>query len=173
MAERTNSSKSPTSPPERSTGRAKGTVEARFRRRVARAIARRHVFRYLAGATAILAAGAGVLVWLIDREDFPTVGHGMWWSLVTLATVGYGDIVPRTTWGRIVGSFVIVLGVTFLSLLTATVTSYFIAADQEDRIADAESTRLATEAGLRDDLEQVLARLEAIEEALRDIARSR
>src|SRR4051812_47086929 len=92
---------------------------ARFGRRAGRAIADRHIVRYLSGATVLVAAGAGVLVWLIDRRDFATVGNAMWWSVQTLTTVGYGDIVPHTTWGRVVGSAVMVLGLTFLSILTA------------------------------------------------------
>jgi voltage-gated potassium channel len=112
-------------------------------------------------------------VWLIDRKDFPTLGDALWWALVTLATVGYGDIVPQSAWGRVVGSFVIVLGVTFLSLLTATVTSYFVEADQERRLDEATSLRGETDDDLRDELAEVRARLEAIEELLRDLARPR
>jgi ion channel len=77
---------------------------------------------------------------LVDRTDFHTFGDGVWWAVVTLGTVGYGDIVPHTGWGRVLGSVVIVAGVTFLSFLTATVTSLFVSAaragaDREDRRA--------------------------------------
>ncbi len=67
---------------------------------------------------------------LIDRRDFHSIGDGIWWSIVTLGTVGYGDIVPHTAWGRVLGSIVIVCGVTFIAFLTATVTSLFVAVDQ-------------------------------------------
>ncbi|MBM4274476.1 MAG: potassium channel protein [Deltaproteobacteria bacterium] len=53
-------------------------------------------------------------------------GRGAWWALVTLATVGYGDVVPVTLGGRVVGIFVILGGVLSLSLLTATVASIFV-----------------------------------------------
>jgi voltage-gated potassium channel len=139
-------------------------VHDRFRRRVELAIADRHVFRYLAGATVVLSLGSGALVWTIDREDFPTLGDGVWWALVTLATVGYGDIVPHSAWGRVVGSVVIVAGVTFLSLLTATVTSYFVSANQEQRMAEVARLRGAdvedTQALLRD----ISDRLRALED---------
>ena len=52
-------------------------------------------------------------------SDFPTFGTGVWWAIVTLATVGYGDVVPHTAWGRVLGAVVILIGVTFLSFLTA------------------------------------------------------
>jgi len=53
-------------------------------------------------------------------------GRGAWWALVTLTTVGYGDVVPVTTLGRLVGSAVILGGVVTLAMVTATVASVFI-----------------------------------------------
>jgi len=137
-------------------GPARAGIEERFRHRAERAIANRRVFRYLASATLLLSLGAGILVRFIDPEDFPTLGDGLWWALVTLATVGYGDIVPTSGWGRVVGSFVIVMGVTFLSFLTATVTSYFVSSDQAER-AKADDTHAL--------LEEILSRMAAIEAA--------
>ena len=114
-------------------------MEGRIRRRSGKAVASRRVFAYLAGATAVIGISAGILVTIIDHKDFATVGDGIWWAIVTLGTVGYGDIVPSTGWGRVVGSVVIVVGVTFISFLTATVTSMFVSADQDERTADAET----------------------------------
>jgi voltage-gated potassium channel len=53
-------------------------------------------------------------------------GLGAWWALVTLTTVGYGDVVPVTKLGRMVGAVIILGGVLSLSLVTATVASVFI-----------------------------------------------
>jgi voltage-gated potassium channel len=143
-------------------------IQERFEGRAERAIAGRHVFRYLAAATVVLSVAAGVLVWIIDRRDFATLGDGIWWALQTLSTVGYGDVVPHSAWGRVVGSVVIVLGVTFLSFLTATITSYFVSADQDERAADVEALRGADTDDTRTLLREVLHRLESIEQALRD-----
>ena len=60
-------------------------VAEHFRHRASRAIANRTIFRYLASAMLVLSFGAGVVVWLIDRKDFHTLGDGLWWALVTLA----------------------------------------------------------------------------------------
>src|SRR3954467_3973703 len=107
------------------------TIAERVDRRARTAVSRGRVLPYLAFVTFLLSMSAGVAVWLIDRKDFHTLGDAMWWAIVTLATVGYGDIVPHSTWGRIVGSGVIVMGVTFIAVVTATVTSYFVSADRE------------------------------------------
>lgn len=68
----------------------------------------------------------GVLEHWIEPEKFTTVWWGMWWALETVTTVGYGDIVPATTPGKIVGSFLLLGGLSFLSVVTALITSGFI-----------------------------------------------
>jgi voltage-gated potassium channel len=138
-------------------------VEGRIQRRAGKAVASRRVFAYLAGATAIVGISSGILVTIIDHKDFANAGDGIWWAIVTLATVGYGDIVPHTGWGRVVGSVVIVVGVTFLSFLTATVTSMFVSADQDERAADAQAERAAREAETQQMLRQLLERMTALE----------
>ena len=129
-----------------------------FTRRAERAIATRRVFRYLAGAMLVLSLAAGVLAWLVDRRDFETLPDALWWALVTVATVGYGDIVPTTGWGRLIGATVIVMGVTFLAILTATVTSFLVSAGEAERDTSAAETRAL--------VREVLQRLEAIESKL-------
>jgi voltage-gated potassium channel len=94
---------------------------------------------------------------LVDEKDFPNYGLAVWWAIVTLATVGYGDVVPTTVAGRIVGSMVIILGVTFLAFLTATVTSYFVSSDQEQ----AKQRELAEREAADKELHQLLERLES------------
>jgi len=145
-------------------------VEGRIRRRSGKAVAKRRVFGYLAVGTAVIGISAGILVTIIDHQDFATVGDGIWWAIVTLATVGYGDIVPHTTWGRVVGSVVIVVGVTFLSFLTATVTSMFVSADQDERTATAAAERSSREAETQALLQQLLDRTAAIEAKLEAIS---
>jgi voltage-gated potassium channel Kch len=144
----------------------KAPIGDRFRRRAAQAITGGHMFRYLVGATVVLTFAFGVLVWLIDREDFPTLGDALWWALVTLATVGYGDIVPQSAWGRLVGSVVIIVGVTFLAVLTAIVTSYFVSAEQEKRTEEATALREAEGDGTQALLREINDRLQVLEERL-------
>ena len=132
-----------------------------WRDRVENAVVKRRVFPYLVLATIALGLISGFVVTLVDRKDFPTFGIAVWWAIVTIATVGYGDVVPHTTWGRVVGSVVIVIGVTFLSFLIATVTSYFVAVEEARRKAEIES-------GTADALRRIERRLESLEAKLGD-----
>jgi len=143
-------------------------VSSRLERSIANAVGRRRIFPYLAAATLLLSLGAGLLVTLIDKKDFPSFGIAVWWAIVTLATVGYGDVVPHTPWGRVVGSFVIVLGVTFLAFLTATVTSFFVSAQQSEAQHDEREHRMQQEQNLAAALRRLEDRLEAIEKKLED-----
>ncbi len=62
-----------------------------------------------------------------NSEMFTNYGDALWWSVVTVATVGYGDIVPRTDMGRIFATLTILSGVVLISLFTATISSVFVA----------------------------------------------
>jgi voltage-gated potassium channel len=137
----------------------RGPVRSRLSRRAELAVQNRRVFPYLAGVTALMAVGAGTIAHLIDRRDFHTYGDGIWWAIVTIPTVGYGDIVPTTTWGRILGSVVIIFGVTFLSFLVAIVTSIFVDSNR----SELEQARAAREAHTAELLQSIDARLAAIE----------
>ena len=81
--------------------------------------------------TLTVALLAGFVVTIIDKRDFPDYGTAVWWAVVTLGTVGYGDVVPHTGWGRVVGSVVIIVGVTFIAFLTAVITSLFVEEEQK------------------------------------------
>jgi voltage-gated potassium channel len=131
-----------------------------------RAVANRRVFPYLALVTLALGLLGGFIVTLVDKRDFPTFGDGVWWAIVTLGTVGYGDIVPHTGWGRVVGSLMIVFGVTFVAFLTATVTSEFVSAE-EQRLRERERRRAeAAEEETRRLLRALKTQLDAIEARL-------
>jgi voltage-gated potassium channel len=143
---------------------------ARIRQRLEdstqRAVVTGKIVPYLAGMTAALAVLCGFVATLVDRADFPTLGDGIWWAIVTLGTVGYGDIVPHSAWGRVLGSAVIVLGVTFLSFLMATVTSYFVTAQQTRSTEHERELRQDAEQELIALLRRLDARLAAIESRL-------
>lgn len=70
----------------------------------------------------------GASVFLLEHTknpQFSQISDGLWWAFVTLTTVGYGDIVPITGGGRIVGVFTMIFGITIYSLMIANLT-YFV-----------------------------------------------
>lgn len=143
-----------------------GRERSFLRERTQRAVVNRRVFPYLAFMTLAVGLVAGFAVTIVDREDFPTFGTGVWWAIVTLGTVGYGDVVPHTAWGRVIGSIVIVFGVTFIAFLTAVVTSMFVSAEQQEQQELAERRRTAAEDETRELLLELGKRLDAIEAKL-------
>ena len=54
------------------------------------------------------------------------IWQGIWWTWVTVATAGYGDVVPQSAAGKVCGAIVIMFGAGFFSLLTASFSAYFI-----------------------------------------------
>lgn len=69
---------------------------------------------------------AGILMTVFDRAEFPTVGSGLWWAVQTVTTVGYGDHVPETLFGQLTASVVMLLGIGFITVVTASITSAFV-----------------------------------------------
>jgi voltage-gated potassium channel Kch len=78
-------------------------------------------------ATTVVVVGAGVLISLVDREEYPDVAVGMWWALQTITTVGYGDVTPSHVTGRLLGAVVMLQGTAFIAIVTAVITSTFVA----------------------------------------------
>ncbi len=72
---------------------------------------------------------AASIVHMFEREAqpeaFASIPHAMWWALATLTTVGYGDITPVTTGGRIFGSFIMILGIGMFALPTGILATGF------------------------------------------------
>lgn len=60
------------------------------------------------------------------NEDLTTFGDGLWWAVVTLSTVGYGDIVPVTEGGRLIAGLVVLMGLGLWSLVTGVVATTFM-----------------------------------------------
>ncbi len=60
------------------------------------------------------------------NEHFKSIPDALWWAVVTVSTVGYGDMVPITILGRIVSSVVMIMGLITIAILTALITKVFI-----------------------------------------------
>ena len=78
-----------------------------------------------------MTTASGVLIRFGDKTDFHSVGTGLWWSVQTVTTVGYGDIVPTNAIGRLIATLVMLTGIAFLTVITATITSRFVEAARQ------------------------------------------
>lgn len=92
-------------------------------------------------ATTVIVVGAGVAITLLDREEYPNVGVGMWWALQTVTTVGYGDVTPTHVTGRILGAVLMLQGTAFIAIVTAVITSTFVARATRERVEGETSDR--------------------------------
>ena len=92
---------------------------------------------------------AGTVMAAID-PNVETPLDGIWWAWVTVTTVGYGDIVPGSTAGRLFGSFLILMGIGLFAMLTASFSSFFMQQDEKDLIREEKhNTRRLTEMATR------------------------
>ena len=138
--------------------------ETRLERRldvaVDRATTPRGAAVVIASATIAITVAAGILMTVADRDNYPSIGTGLWWAIQTVTTVGYGDHVPTTVAGRLVAALVMLLGIGFVTVITAAITSTFVAQ------ARREQTSPDSEAPTAEQFRQLDKRLERIEAAL-------
>src|SRR5512132_4316718 len=138
--------------------------ETRAERWLNRALARAQTPRggatIIATITTIVAVGSGLLMSAIDHKNFTTLGQGLWWAVQTVTTVGYGDRVPTTTSGQLVAAAVMLLGLAFLTVITAAITSSFVARATEEQTKRAGGGAPATADDVRE-INERLGRMEA------------
>jgi voltage-gated potassium channel len=118
---------------------------ARVARLVVASRGARRLFQRL-GKVAAVAGGVVVIGSLVayyaehpTNQEFATVGDALWWGIVTLTTVGYGDIVPKTSTGRWAAVMIMVTGIAVLGVLSGSLASFFrLDSDQEPEPAPGE-----------------------------------
>jgi voltage-gated potassium channel len=101
--------------------------------------------RYVALLALVTVLGGGTAFAAVEHAQGLSPWDGVWWAIVTVTTVGYGDIVPKTDAGRVIGIVVMLGGIGFLAVLTAAIAQRFIAVgaagseegppDEDDRLA--------------------------------------
>jgi voltage-gated potassium channel len=106
----------------------------------------------------------GAIIWTLDRQEYAHLTEAFWYILQTVTTVGYGDVTPTEPIGRFVGAAVMLLGIAFLSILTATITSSFIEARQSERLARDAAAERAHRARLESQLATLIDRLDRLDE---------
>jgi voltage-gated potassium channel len=119
----------------------------------------------IAGATIAITLAGGILERVVDRHEFPTIGKGLWFALQTVTTVGYGDSTPTQTGGRVIAAIVMLTGIGFLAVVTASVTAALVESSRRRYTAQAD-------ADIERQLAEVNERLARIEDGLGSPRRS-
>ncbi len=92
---------------------------------------------YIAGGASTMAFCAALAVLDVERgspdANIVTFGDAIWWSMVTMTTVGYGDHFPTTGLGRVVAVALMVAGIALLGSVTATLASWLVDAVAEEQ----------------------------------------
>ncbi len=141
-------------------------VERRLARSLQDPLSVRKAASVIVSATTVVVVGAGVLIRVIDHSEYPDIWVGMWWALQTVTTVGYGDVTPSHTSGRLIGVALMLQGIAFLAIVTAVITSTFVARATHEY----EAARLQDELTDRQLMER---RFDVLEEKLDRLAASR
>jgi voltage-gated potassium channel len=137
-----------------------GTVEARFQRWHERLTLFRAVGTILVIAI-ILVSIAGFLARIVEPDTFTSLGLAYWWAVTTVTTVGYGDVVPQDSAGRLVGALLMLTGLALIPTLTSVIVSTLLSKRRQEEQEIIE--RLEAEQAVV--LARIEQRLERIERA--------
>lgn len=129
-----------------------------------RAMLRRNHIGLTLFIAAIITVMAGTMMAAIDPA-VDTPWDGIWWAWVTVTTVGYGDIVPKSPQGKVFGGMLMILGLGLFSLITASFSAFLIAREEEDLIEQEKEVVLEEEKAIAK-LEDIESRLESLERGL-------
>ena len=97
-----------------------------------------------------------LLMWLVDEENFPTYGGALWWAAQTVTTVGYGDVVPTNTSGRVVAGVVMFSGIALISVVSGAAAGGLLQTVRRKRGMD-------TETRILEEIEALHRRLDELE----------
>lgn len=135
----------------------------RFRRNP---VSVRNAMALILTATTVTVFVSGFLMWVVDRDNFPNIGVALWWAIQTVTTVGYGDVVPTSTLGRAIGSFVLIESIAFLSIVTAVITSTFV---EQARRQQQSQNREPTNSDMAAMIGELSAKVDQLEASIREL----
>lgn len=96
-------------------------------------------FIYSLGSTIIITIMGSIGIYIFEygvSETIVDYGDALWWSFVTVTTVGYGDISPSTAGGRFIACILMITGIGFLSMLTSTISTFFFSALENRKLKE-------------------------------------
>jgi voltage-gated potassium channel len=125
---------------------------------------RGRVTLYVVTTTVLLVFVSALAVYDVERHapgaTIASFGDALWWAIVTITTVGYGDLTPVTVEGRLIATGVMISGIALLGVVTATIASWII--DQVGRRNDEAQT--ATRREIRELTDEMRALRQLVEQ---------
>lgn len=70
----------------------------------------------------------------VEGSNIQTFGDGLWWAITTITTVGYGDRYPTTTEGRFLAVGLMIMGISLMGVITASVAAWFVKMSQHESV---------------------------------------
>jgi len=133
---------------------------SRLSRRLERRVQRKGLKPRYAAYVILMSWAIGVVVLgvverLVDPGTFDNVWLGMWWAIQTVTTVGYGDVVPGSTVGKVIAAFLMLGGLSLYAIVTGVITSAFVAQRQKQE-SDGEDDPVSSK------LDELTAKLDAL-----------
>jgi voltage-gated potassium channel len=113
----------------------------------------------IAVVTVMVTLAAGVLMRVVDHSEFPNVWLALWWAVQTVTTVGYGDVTPKNDIGRTLATIVMLTGIGFLTVVTASITAVFVESARRRFYADTERAEQKRHSEIMERLERIESRL--------------
>lgn len=110
----------------------RGAAVATIGLRTTRRLLRHKGFHYvlLVACAMVMLGAAGIYV--VEKGDtIKSFGDALWWAVVTVTTVGYGDVSPVSAEGRLIAVALMIIGIGVISALTATIASFFVEQEHE------------------------------------------
>jgi voltage-gated potassium channel len=133
------------------------------RRFMDKALRPRNAAYVIGGVWLVAVIVFGVIERIADPDTFDSIWLAFWWSIQTVTTVGYGDVVPGDPSGKALAAVLMLGGLSLISVVTATITSAFVARRQAER-------QEAGEDPVMRQLGSINARLDSMEAELRRLS---
>jgi voltage-gated potassium channel len=110
------------------------------------------------GVAIALVLTAGLLARLVEPKTFHSLGLAYWWAVTTVTTVGYGDVVPTSPAGRILGATLMLTGLALIPTLTSIIVAtllYKTRRSEQDRIEQLENEQAVVLARIEERLSRI------------------
>jgi voltage-gated potassium channel len=119
----------------------------------------------------------GTVMYIVEGQQngFESIGKSIYWAITTLTTVGYGDIVPHTVIGKIIASFMMILGYAIIAVPTGIVSAEFAnqsaSRRHRDKIIAKEDQIIAKEDQIMAKEDQIIEQIKKLEQKINDLTK--